>query len=963
MAPPPKKQRTDEPTEKEVDQDTEMEANEEVEKEPEEPKELEEDFKPDTKPKITETATFLVPDTTMNILPSTVGDILMPLCDGGLQYLLAGARGSVGVKSGRYMFEAKIVAFLNPMEDQIRHGGRPPTPKKLLRIGFSTAGSSLFLGEGEDSICFDSEGMLAHNRKLTRIGGKFDRDVVISVVLNLEEKSPNFNTISLFREGVRVCQPQPLPESLQGRALFPTATFRNVSVHVNFGPQPMAPLPFKCKMIQDALKTHATVTTHDSPKDGKYEVLYPVGLPGEGVFAWLDMFLEKNPHYVELSERAILAWAEKSGVFRPHGYAHRASNDKPGVGFGIPSLDNASVHSILQEVAPLQPRNFVVMELKGNLTSSDRLAALPVFKNPTFRSVAQILIGEPTADFKARSQAALLDEKQQIADAEFRANKAEEKRKKLLEKRQKEEEKKKEKLRKKVEEEQKRRAEEMQKKAVDANDNMEEEKKDVQEESEKPETVEKKEVSEEEGEEEKEEEDVDEDPPKVALTDDEKKEWFVKSAIPDLTDAVLNASFAHFSVPEKDEGFDEVRCIWSKESKCEEHLKRWVLNRKLTVRIDDLQPSEWFHARLREWQRALLAWHSKQNEYEKKSALKAQLAQQQQSDKAMAELKKKAEAKAMEAKAAAATQNSEEGQGNDDEKKKDEEKKDVDAKEEQEEEEEEEAPKVDFDKLDVFDAKDILDCDGEGMPLFRDFQREDWAMASLRFELSLLAHSFRRDANDPERTGIHLDHLAFYYNKYYKKPLVIESYGVDAAKELIALVSDTVQVTSSQVMESQLPQDLETFAIFAKLTEEARRHRNLLVDSGEESARLKISSPLSGTLQASGQQTWCSGGKGSPHRPLQQQYFQNQQNQQEQHQQHQQQQHHQNQQIRPPMTVAPRIGYGNQVKGGNQGKPVGAKLNMFQSGASWNTKSVGGIRPPNSGHQARPHQNAWRARG
>merc|ERR1740129_2374158 len=147
---------------------------------------------------------------------------------------------------------------------------------------------------------------------------------------------------------------------------------------------------------------------------------------------------------------------------------------------------------------------------------------------------------------------------------------------------------------------------------------------------------------------------------------------------------------------------------------------RWVLNRKLTVRIDDLQPSEWFHARLREWQRALLAWHSKQNEYEKKSALKAQLAQQQQSDKAMAELKKKAEAKAMEAKAAAATQNSEEGQGNDDEKKKD-----VDAKEEQEEEEEEEAPKVDFDKLDVFDAKDILDCDGEGMPLFRDFQRED----------------------------------------------------------------------------------------------------------------------------------------------------------------------------------------------------------------------------------------------
>lgn len=35
-------------------------------------------------------------------------------------------------------------------------------------------------------------------------------------------------------------------------------------------------------------------------EDGKYEVIFPVGVPDEGTFAWLDDFLKKNPTYVEL---------------------------------------------------------------------------------------------------------------------------------------------------------------------------------------------------------------------------------------------------------------------------------------------------------------------------------------------------------------------------------------------------------------------------------------------------------------------------------------------------------------------------------------------------------------------------------------------------------------------------------------------------------------------------------------
>ncbi|CAK9020066.1 unnamed protein product [Durusdinium trenchii] len=70
--------------------------------------ETEVDAPPDSRPRISEPAKFLVPDTTLNMMPSMAGDLLMSLSEGGLQYLLAGARANVGVKSGRYMFEVRV---------------------------------------------------------------------------------------------------------------------------------------------------------------------------------------------------------------------------------------------------------------------------------------------------------------------------------------------------------------------------------------------------------------------------------------------------------------------------------------------------------------------------------------------------------------------------------------------------------------------------------------------------------------------------------------------------------------------------------------------------------------------------------------------------------------------------------------------------------------------------------------
>merc|ERR1712194_792569 len=82
------------------------------------------------------------------------------------------------------------------------------------------------------------------------------------------------------------------------------------------GPTPIQPLPFKCRMFQDVTATEAAVTKPAAPagKDGKYEVLFPVGIPDQGIFQWADMFLEKHPEYTELSSRSLRDMKRSSGA-------------------------------------------------------------------------------------------------------------------------------------------------------------------------------------------------------------------------------------------------------------------------------------------------------------------------------------------------------------------------------------------------------------------------------------------------------------------------------------------------------------------------------------------------------------------------------------------------------------------------------------------------------------------------
>lgn len=712
------------------------------------------------------------------------------------------------------MFEIRVIEVMSPLEDPNARA-RVPQPRSQLRIGFGSVKSSLFLGHSEQAIGFDNEGFLLLGKGRSQVSQKFSTGDVIAVVLNLNSSSPNAHTISLFKNGKRACQPQPLPEVLREKALYPMMTFKNVSFHYNFGPATITPLPFKCKTINEVLVPDVSKKKeHTVHADGQYEVLLPVSLPDEGGFDWLDQFLQKHPHYVELSDRALLSWCEKSGLTRPKGYGitARGSNDKPEMGMGVLALDDLCVRRVLHAVAPIQQRNYVVMEVRGNLLKAERMEQLSRWAN--FKRVAVVLLGEPPLAFKKYGQDVTLRVKQEISDTEFRAKQTQEKQQFLLQKRQKQMDKEKRKaakraqrtqelmLRKLKYEQAKKEAEAKGETVPDPPDD------DVEDEEEEEEEAEEAEPPEQE-------------PPSVELTDEEKKRWFSKRAVPDLTMYVVNTTFQKYALPTSAEGFDEIRWLWQKEDKAKEYLKAWVQDRKLTSRVEDLQPGDWFLGKWKEWQKALAGWHAKQSSWKASEAKRlAEAAQREQK-------KKVYEAQVAEAQ--------KEG-------------KDPPEKPEGlEEESPKETPKVDMENIDVFGVEDVNDV-GHGEPLFSSFQFEDWSMLTLRFELHLLSHAFRKDANDPDRLLVPLDHLPFYYNRYFKKALSTKTYGAETVEEVARLVRDTLLVTKNpisklRVLESQLPEELECLNIFIMLTEEHRRERQRKVDLGDESAKLRFITP------------------------------------------------------------------------------------------------------------------------
>merc|ERR1712224_928946 len=95
----------------------------------------------------------------------------------------------------------------------------------------------------------------------------------------------------------------------------------------------------------------------------------------------------------------------------------------------------------------------------------------------------------------------------------------------------------------------------------------------------------------------------------------EKALKFRKSTVKDMTEKDLSSCFATFCLPEKEEGFDDIKYEWDSSSKSADYLKAWILERKNTQRVDDLKPSSWFRKEWDDWTKHLSDWKRKMQQF------------------------------------------------------------------------------------------------------------------------------------------------------------------------------------------------------------------------------------------------------------------------------------------------------------------------------------------------------------
>merc|ERR1712107_295352 len=99
-------------------------------------------------------------------------------------------------------------------------------------------------------------------------------------------------------------------------------------------------------------------------------------------------------------------------------------------------MDDFSVRRVIQSIAPLVPRHYVVREVKQNLIETDRKEMLKRFSLPHFKKTALVVMGEPSPEHKKKVQRRILLDKQAKAESDWKVRKAEKERAKQLAQRQ-----------------------------------------------------------------------------------------------------------------------------------------------------------------------------------------------------------------------------------------------------------------------------------------------------------------------------------------------------------------------------------------------------------------------------------------------------------------------------------------------------------------------------------------------
>jgi len=259
------------------------------------------------------------------------------------------------------------------------------------------------VGFGSDGTFFAAEPAQLDSMQRAEACKRMAPDQVVGLLVNLDKDSASY-TLSVFLDGVRAGPPQSIPPHLHGKVLFPTIAFRGMTLAANFGRggRQLQALPFRCRMLGDAASAHTQRAAAPSSAGGRPEVVVPVGLPGEGLFAFADRYAEEHPSFVELSGRKVLEWCRSSGLANQRELdAAKHSRDRPDFAFGAVDLDDLQTwRSKLRTLAQLAGRSCLALEVGSALRKAEREELLKCFP-ASARKVALVAIGQPSKDFKA----------------------------------------------------------------------------------------------------------------------------------------------------------------------------------------------------------------------------------------------------------------------------------------------------------------------------------------------------------------------------------------------------------------------------------------------------------------------------------------------------------------------------------------------------------------------------------
>merc|ERR1712232_965431 len=74
----------------------------------------------------------------------------------------------------------------------------------------------------------------------------------------------------------------------------------------------------------------------------------------------------------------------------------------------------------LRDIAPIQKKDYVVMEVRNNLLPAERKKLLETYDGSTFKRVALVVMGEPPASFKEKTHELMLQDKRARVEQEVR---------------------------------------------------------------------------------------------------------------------------------------------------------------------------------------------------------------------------------------------------------------------------------------------------------------------------------------------------------------------------------------------------------------------------------------------------------------------------------------------------------------------------------------------------------------